>query len=65
MEADTRKVIEESYGQFQKQMAEGTEMTPAGQLMYTLLVAVIELDNKVSDIEKAMTPDDDKFTFFN
>ena len=65
MEADTRQVIEEAYGQFQKQMVEGTEMTPAGQLMYSLLVAVIELDNKVSDIEKAMTPDDDKFSFFN
>ena len=62
MEADTRKVIEESYGQFQKQMAEGTEMTPAGQLMYSLLVAVIELVNKITKLENNK---DDKFTFYS
>jgi len=62
MEADTRQVIEEAYGQFQKQMVEGTEMTPAGQLMYSLLVAVIELDNKITKLENNK---DDKFTFYS
>lgn len=62
MEKDTRQVIEEAYGQFQKQIAEGQELAPVGQLMYSLLVAVIELDNKITKLEN---DDTNKFTFYS
>ena len=60
MENDTRKVIEESYNQFRTQIESGTEMTPAGQLMYTMLVALIELDNKMDK-----SNNNNGFTFYS
>lgn len=61
MDKDTRKVIEESYNQFRTQIEQGTEMTPAGQLMYTMLVALIELDNKM----EKQNDGNSNFTFYS
>lgn len=60
MENDTRKVIEESYNQFRTQIEKGEELTPAGQLMYTMLVALIEMDNKIDKQD-----DNNGFTFYS
>lgn len=55
MKIETREAIEIAYNHFQLQMGdEGIDMTDAGKLMYSLVVATLELDDKLNAIENGM-----------
>jgi len=52
MDKETRIQIEAAYSMFNKQLEDKIELTDAGKLMYTMLVALIELDNKIDPKDK-------------
>lgn len=47
MNDDTRKLVEAAYATFKQQIDEGQELTQAGQLMFSILVGMIEMDNEL------------------
>ena len=55
MTTETREAIEMAYNHIKSQSeAEDLEMTDAGKLMYSLLVATLELDDKLNAMEDGM-----------